>query len=401
MQERNYANRAGSWGPSATAYIDRDGTIVRAIDPVKYAAWSQGDVAHPNTKLPPIAAAQLAMDKWVDGVQDRNITILQYNQTLASLNGALANQVALTRLSNIAVDDQAGATNQDLPESAVQASITLTTAREECLRLLYEASRAFSLATFQPDLTFHATLGLGAPTLITAAAASKAANNLVTQRRGTLDARMPQQHLPSETGDIETQFGRAGGVTFTISRVPASSNAFQPLSSDDTDTLFKSLAAGTAMLKLDPYALCMDPTAPFYQMVNVRVRAIRCWLHGFTVRNAAGIIHVQLTHTGDSTFVTTADGNLDSRDHAQVKRDFRYLAAMAGPDDDYRAIYDKSLGGVQDGILIDDTNTHALLSPFATWQITLPSVPQGSRRRTAFRAEARQDRTRIRTMRAV
>jgi integrase len=28
--ERNYANRAGSGGPSATAYIDRDGTIVRA-----------------------------------------------------------------------------------------------------------------------------------------------------------------------------------------------------------------------------------------------------------------------------------------------------------------------------------------------------------------------------------
>ena len=57
MQERNYANRAGSAGPSATAYIDRDGTIVRAIDPTKYAAWSQGDVAHPNTKIPTIAAA--------------------------------------------------------------------------------------------------------------------------------------------------------------------------------------------------------------------------------------------------------------------------------------------------------------------------------------------------------
>jgi hypothetical protein len=39
IQERNYANRAGSTGPSATAYIDRDGTIVRAIDPAKYAAW--------------------------------------------------------------------------------------------------------------------------------------------------------------------------------------------------------------------------------------------------------------------------------------------------------------------------------------------------------------------------
>jgi hypothetical protein len=51
MQERHYANRAGSFGPSATAYIDRDGTIIRAIDPVAYAAWSQGDVACPNTKI--------------------------------------------------------------------------------------------------------------------------------------------------------------------------------------------------------------------------------------------------------------------------------------------------------------------------------------------------------------
>ena len=50
IQERNYANRPDSHGPSATAYIDRDGTIVRAIDPVKYAAWSQGDVAHPTRR---------------------------------------------------------------------------------------------------------------------------------------------------------------------------------------------------------------------------------------------------------------------------------------------------------------------------------------------------------------
>jgi hypothetical protein len=57
MQERNDANWAGSWGRSATAYVDRDGTIVRAIDPAKYGAWRQGDVAHPNVKIPTIAAA--------------------------------------------------------------------------------------------------------------------------------------------------------------------------------------------------------------------------------------------------------------------------------------------------------------------------------------------------------
>jgi N-acetylmuramoyl-L-alanine amidase CwlA len=66
--ERNYANRAGSPGPSATVYVDRDGTIVRAIDPVRYAAWSQGDVASPNTKIPTIAAAVASgvnMNEWV------------------------------------------------------------------------------------------------------------------------------------------------------------------------------------------------------------------------------------------------------------------------------------------------------------------------------------------------
>jgi nitrate reductase cytochrome c-type subunit len=48
-QEHDYANRADSHGTSATAYIDRDGPVIRAIDPARYAAWSQGDVAQPNT----------------------------------------------------------------------------------------------------------------------------------------------------------------------------------------------------------------------------------------------------------------------------------------------------------------------------------------------------------------
>ena len=57
MAERNYANRAHSKGPSATAYIDRDGSIVRAILPGKYAAWSQGDVDHPDLTIPTVKAA--------------------------------------------------------------------------------------------------------------------------------------------------------------------------------------------------------------------------------------------------------------------------------------------------------------------------------------------------------
>lgn len=69
MQERNYANRAHSGGPSATAYIDKDGTIVRAIDPAKYAAWSQGALRKPRLVIPTIAAAvrqpAVNMNEWV------------------------------------------------------------------------------------------------------------------------------------------------------------------------------------------------------------------------------------------------------------------------------------------------------------------------------------------------
>lgn len=51
MDERNYANRVGSNGPSAHDYIDRDGKVVHAIDERYYAAWSNGDVNAPNTTL--------------------------------------------------------------------------------------------------------------------------------------------------------------------------------------------------------------------------------------------------------------------------------------------------------------------------------------------------------------
>ncbi|MGK2851897.1 MAG: N-acetylmuramoyl-L-alanine amidase [Candidatus Limnocylindrales bacterium] len=49
LDERTYANRGGSNGPSAHYYVARDGWAVEAVDPATYAAWSNGDVASPNT----------------------------------------------------------------------------------------------------------------------------------------------------------------------------------------------------------------------------------------------------------------------------------------------------------------------------------------------------------------
>lgn len=46
--ERDYANRAGSSGPSAHYYLNRDGSGIHAIDEAQFAAWSNGDLNQPR-----------------------------------------------------------------------------------------------------------------------------------------------------------------------------------------------------------------------------------------------------------------------------------------------------------------------------------------------------------------
>jgi hypothetical protein len=53
-QERDYANRAGSEGPSAHTYADRPGGGVHAV-PTRFAAWSNGVLRNPKTSVPGIA----------------------------------------------------------------------------------------------------------------------------------------------------------------------------------------------------------------------------------------------------------------------------------------------------------------------------------------------------------
>jgi len=55
--ERNYANRAGSRGPSAHYYVARDGWTIEAVDPARFAAWSNGDVSSPHLSNPGVARA--------------------------------------------------------------------------------------------------------------------------------------------------------------------------------------------------------------------------------------------------------------------------------------------------------------------------------------------------------
>lgn len=54
--EWHYANRAGSPGPSAHDYLNRDGTGIEALTPATQCAWSNGDVLGPNLSIATVAA---------------------------------------------------------------------------------------------------------------------------------------------------------------------------------------------------------------------------------------------------------------------------------------------------------------------------------------------------------
>lgn len=53
--EWSHANRDKSPGPSAHLYVARDGSAIQAINPTRFAAWSNGDVTQPDVDNPGIA----------------------------------------------------------------------------------------------------------------------------------------------------------------------------------------------------------------------------------------------------------------------------------------------------------------------------------------------------------
>lgn len=56
QNERNFANRSGSNGPSAHIYLNRDGSGIKAINYEQYAAWSNGVLNSPNTNIAGVRA---------------------------------------------------------------------------------------------------------------------------------------------------------------------------------------------------------------------------------------------------------------------------------------------------------------------------------------------------------
>lgn len=70
MNERNYANRPGSPGPSAHDYVNRDGSRVAAISPGRFAAWSNGGLNRPNLEIPGVPAVVAMKAKGLNPNED-------------------------------------------------------------------------------------------------------------------------------------------------------------------------------------------------------------------------------------------------------------------------------------------------------------------------------------------
>lgn len=308
-----------------------------------------------------------SMRRYVQAINERNQTILQYNALATQIRSdiekkGLADKVAAAQ-SDGSVDDLL------IPSAAsrvAQLSRLKADQTEECIRLLYGASRAFSLAALKPDFDFVDIVGLDAIEALDSSRLKSAAINLVTDRRTTIDALRPGRPAPDVSGGKYDVYNRAGLL------IELDDKTYSDLHSSLATT-----RAGSFKLSTD---ILSKAKADLSTAHNVRLRAIRFWVDGFSKTET--FMNVQLQHLGDSTFVND-QGLLDARVHDPAKLQFSYSVArlqqVGGPTsgDRYRAVHDPDLGGGTDGILAD--MGFALLSPFATWKVTLTNVPSDAR----------------------
>lgn len=148
--ERNYANRAGSNGPSAHDYVGREGRVIQAVNERAYAAWSNGKIDHPNTDL---TGVRLVLRFMRDHGANANEAFVREVECCGTPSGAPITDAQLRRVAQLVavdarrtglpIDRKRILTHADL-DSVNRRSCAFTAAtREERLEYLIDRARAY------------------------------------------------------------------------------------------------------------------------------------------------------------------------------------------------------------------------------------------------------------------
>ena len=164
--EWHYADRAGSGGPSAHDYLNRDGTGIEALDPRSECAWSNGDVNAPNLAIATVAAAVKAGTN-PNRIVYREVECVGYSAAYPVTDAQLDTCARLVAADHAAtglpIDRTTVTTHADW-NSVDRASCAFPAAARE-QRLAYLIARARQFAEEPPMRTFAITGPSGTATV--------------------------------------------------------------------------------------------------------------------------------------------------------------------------------------------------------------------------------------------
>ncbi len=311
--------------------------------------------------------AHVQMEAYIEAVGARNATILRYNADLVVLRQAQASQKAAQRLHETAQNALTAGTTLGLAEAAHLIDSYLDRAREDCIRILYLTSRAYSLWSLKPDDTFHAALQLDTAWDFDSKLAETVNGQIVTGWTKDVEAGWSANGSPSYPPESFRRTGMRWELT--------------PNTHPRLFAAIKKSGVGTVTL---PPAHRLVPTGPFQHMAKVRLRVVRCWLNGVT--STDGLCCVRLTQHGDETFVA-ADDTAVQLTHDPVPIEFWYRCSDQSAVGQWQCVQNgdapTSDGRTTvDGVLVDPnamaTNPYVAIGPFASWRIELLDVTEAA-----------------------
>lgn len=276
-------------------------------------------------------AAEAAVQKYVQLVQNLNALIMEYNNDLTEyLN--MEGQIAQLQAQIAQAEEASSNLDPTLPSCASFMGALYEAAKNLTLNTLYLATKSFRMWALE-DLSLTSLLSASEPSQINHAT--------LTSARGQLLG------LYSEA---QESFGRE------LQPFPADGQRGIVFVVDDPASLAQFAAHGS----LDVTIPLAEPNTtiaqnPFAGLTDIRVTKARPWIDGATVSNDS--LMVTITHTGGETIVTRT-GTPFFFQHDQVVTGFRYRPSNAAIQMDADIT-----------VAAAEQTQFGLLGPFTTWRV--------------------------------
>ena len=296
-----------------------------------------------------------AFEDYVAAVQARNNDILVLNQTATARQQLLVKRARLKAASATDAASLAALSDPGAATMGAQLARIVTQYKEECVRQLYLASRAYwfwslkardVLSSALDKLTIDSCVPLTTDVLSSISLdIYQAMNNDIEQRLADPAQWFPPADANQDARGLRMDFGADSEV---VKKLRAG----------------KSASFSIPAARPTPHA---DAANPFLGLGDVRLSKVRPWVFGATTTNQ--MLRVDIEHGSADTIIDPA-GACTVVSHDPLGLTFRF--DMSKGVDTPQSIYDGANGPIDGDVRSPEQDPmSALIGPFTTWKVTI------------------------------